>query len=107
MIAPIDPDDHDTDDESESEIDTTRVDVDPMLFGEFPDGPIEEVGDVTIGVDDEQEYRQWQREVALLRLTGACPNCDGPTNYLELDSGTEDVESWTCMDCWSEWFASE
>jgi len=107
MISPIPPDEPDDDEQPESdEIDPTRVDIDPMLFGEIDHGPIEEMGDM-IGVDDPELYREWQREVTLLRLTGACPKCDGPTNYLEMDNGEEDVESWTCMDCWSEWFASE
>lgn len=87
------------------DVDTDRVDVDPALFGEFPDGEIEVVPDeCTHGVVDAETEHEWRREVTLVSMTGACPNCDGPVTKSEKTTpGGDRYIEWLCDDCDSGW----
>lgn len=54
---------------------------------------------------DEQK-QEWAGEITLVRLTGACPFCDGPvdTDVVENPDGTE-IADWQCIDCDRQWLA--
>lgn len=54
----------------------------------------------------EEKQEEWAREVALVRLTGACPYCDGEVDMhvTENPDGSE-VADWQCTDCDRPWLA--
>lgn len=60
---------------------------------------------MSIHVSDEQ-IEKWYREIALVRLTEACPYCDGPieTDIFKNPNG-EKVADWQCEDCADQWIA--
>lgn len=55
---------------------------------------------------DEETVKQWNREIALVRLTGACPFCDGEVgrSILRGIDGNRVVD-WQCTDCHEQWIA--
>lgn len=87
---------------------TDRVDVDPALFGEFPDGPIEVVDDDGNGLVSGKTAHEWEREAVIVELTGACTYCDGSVNEREMRSPSGDVlVKRTCTDCGEQWVSNE
>lgn len=78
----------------QNHMDPTRVDVDPALFGEFPDGEI----DLT--------DNPWERQVTLIKLTGSCPQCGGPVVCDEIDDPEGNTTlDFMCEDCHEQWLA--
>lgn len=56
-------------------------------------------------VSDEQ-IRRWERELTLVKLTEACPYCDGPIEYQTLRNPDDvPVGNWECGDCDQQWIA--
>lgn len=90
--------------EKQSDLDPTKVDVDPMLFGEFPDGEIEEITAEAASYATAEEVQRWERQVTLIRLTDACPHCDGPVETYGDDRNSDAVE-YACQDCGEEWIS--
>lgn len=90
---------------NQDHLDTDHVDVDPALFGEWPEGRIEEVvvEDSSDMVSDEQIH-EWRREATLAFLTGACPHCDGPIQYGNAKNGMQKV---VCEDCEEGWLRND
>lgn len=91
------------DQRKQSEIDATQVDVDPALFGEWPEGEIEQITSDPSSVATAQAVHEWQRQVALIRLTDACPHCDGPVKTYEADVGNDDTIEFACQHCDHGW----
>jgi hypothetical protein len=98
--------DNETTDSVPDGVQTDRVDVDPDLFGEFPDGPIEDITADGQGPVEKELVHEWTREVTLIQLTGSCPQCDGTIEYETEQSGAgETVVTFSCVDCDEEWVA--
>jgi hypothetical protein len=98
------PDDDPDDAEDEQQVHTDRVSVDPSLFGELPDKPIEVVDDDGNGLISGQTQHEWEREATIVELIGVCPYCDGPTETREMTSPTGDmIYKRTCTDCGEQW----
>jgi len=89
--------------EKQSDLDPTKVDVDPMLFGEFPDGEIEEITAEAASCATAEEVQRWERQVTLIRLTDACPHCDGPVETY--GNRNDDTVEYACQDCGEAWIA--
>lgn len=86
---------------------TDRVEVDPELFGELPDGRIEDVKGEGAGPIENDLMHEWQREVALVRIMDACPKCDGPTeSHRSENMDGETIITYACVDCNEEWIAA-
>lgn len=94
------PEDDDTDDELQAD----RVEIDPALFGELPDGPIEIVDQDGNGLISGQAQHEWEREATIVGMTRACPYCDGSVNEREVESPNGDsLQKLTCTDCGERW----
>lgn len=79
---------------NDGEIDPTKVDVDPALFGEVPEGEID------------QDIDTWERQVTLIKLTRSCPLCDGYVDRAEIDDmDGNTVIDFMCEDCEYQWLA--
>lgn len=86
------------------DVQTDRIEVDPDLFGEWPDGTIEVVSDEGNGLVSGQAAHRWEREATFVTLTGACPHCDGPVSKTEMESPSGDViVRQVCQDCDTGW----
>jgi hypothetical protein len=83
-------------------VQTDRVDVDPALFGELPEGRIEEITADPSSVATAEAVQEWKRQVTLIRLTDACPHCDGPVET-HGDRRTSDMIEYVCLDCGDAW----
>lgn len=87
---------------------TDRVEVDPMLFGEWPDGEIEVVEDDGNGLVSGRTQHEWEREALIVELTGACPSCDAEVSKKNMRSPTGDViVKRSCNDCGEQWITNE
>lgn len=93
------------DDEKQSAIEPTKVDVDPALFGEWPEGEIEEITSEPASCATAQEVHEWERQIDLIRLTGACPHCDGPVEEYGTDVRGDNTVEYACQDCGEAWIA--
>lgn len=88
----------------QSDLDATRVDVVPMLFGEFPEGRIEKITAEPSSVATAEAVQEWKRQVTLIRLTDACPHCDGPIKTYG-DRRNSDTIEYACQDCGDAWIS--
>lgn len=60
---------------------------------------------MAVHVSDEQ-IEKWNREIALIRLTDACPYCDGPVDLdLMRNPDGQRIADWQCEDCGDQWIA--
>lgn len=73
------------------DVETDRVDCDPDLFGELPDGPIEVVTRDGNGLVSGKAQHEWEREALIVDMIGACPYCDGDVDRRDMRSPDGDV----------------
>jgi hypothetical protein len=86
------------------DIDATKVDIDPKLFGELPDEPIEKIPEEYNGLISAQQEHEWSRQITLVSMLDACVHCDGPITERELRTPSGDVVSkLKCDDCGEAW----
>lgn len=89
-------------------VETDRVDVDPDLFGEFPDGPIEVVEEDGNGLVSGKAEHEWEREALIVDMTGACPYCDSEVSETTMRSPTGDrIVRRMCRNCDEGWVSNE
>lgn len=91
-----------------SDLDPTRVDVDPSLFGEFPDDPdVERISDDYEGIVSAEEHHRWKRQTTLVGMIGSCVRCDGPIDEKRL-RGPDDATAvkYKCQDCKETWVSN-
>lgn len=93
---------------SQNHMDPTRVDVDPMLFGEFPDSDIEQVPVEYVDLSSAEQQHRWNRQVTLVSMLDACVECDGPIRTREMESPSGDtIVKYKCTDCGEAWVNNE
>lgn len=118
MSADFAPDDEDDpfegtgfeskDTESSDELDTTRVDIDPALFGELPDGPIEQIDREGNGLVSGKTQHEWEREAMIVDMIEACPYCDGEVSKTEMRSPSGDlIVRRHCRHCDEQWITNQ
>jgi len=89
-------------------VQTDRVDVDPKLFGEWPDGEIEVVEDDGNGLVSGRTQHEWEREALIVEMTGACPSCDAEVSKKNMRSPTGDViVKRSCSNCGEQWITNK
>jgi hypothetical protein len=87
------------------DLDPTKIDIDPMLFGTVPDDPdIERVPDDYSGLQSAAQQHRWNRQVTLISMLNTCVVCDGPIETTEMRPNTGgSITKYKCQDCGEAW----